>query len=88
MNAALASIAASAILISSPFVFAATPLWPFLALNWLLFMSTGYLAFFRPFRWTTLVKQPDRPKLVAFNAALLAFAIAGWVAIFNADRLV
>lgn len=81
-------MAASALLIAAPFAFPSTPLWPFIGLNWLLFMCVGYFAFFRPFRWKAFVERPDRTKLIAFRLALLAFAIAGWVAIVSAERVV
>ncbi|QWC57974.1 hypothetical protein F7D01_13690 [Erythrobacter sp. 3-20A1M] len=88
LKATLASMAASAILIAAPFAVPFIPLWPFIILNWLLFMSVGYFVFFRPCRLKAFVEQPDRRKLIAFNFAFLTFTIAGWVAILNAERIV
>ncbi|NVD44518.1 hypothetical protein [Qipengyuania atrilutea] len=73
VNAAFASVAASVLLLAAPFAFPAIPLWPFLILNWLLFMSVGYLAFFAALHRKAFVGQSVRAKLVAFNSALLNF---------------
>lgn len=88
VKVAFASVMASALLVSAPFAFAAIPLAPFLVLNWLLFIGVGYFAFLRPFRWKTFAEQPERRKLLAFNSTLLAFTVAGWIALFNTDRIV
>lgn len=88
VKAAFASVAASALLLMVPFVLPTQPLWPFLLLNWLLFMSVIYFAFFRPFRLSSFVQQPERQKLIAFNLTLVTFTIAGWVALFNAEHIV
>lgn len=89
MKAAGASCAASLVLLLAPFAFPRAPLAPFIFGNWLLFMSVGYFAFFRPFRWRAFIEQPpDLSKVKAFNLSLIAFTVAGWVALANADRIV
>lgn len=80
--AAAFSLAASIVLAAVPFVWPETPIAPFIVANWLLFMLVGYLAF------RSLAKQPDRHNSNVFLLVLLAFAIASWVALFNAETIV
>jgi hypothetical protein len=85
--AAAFSLAASVVLGAITFVWPDTPIAPFIVVNWLLFMLVGSLAF-RPWRWRSLVKQPERHNLNVFLLVLLAFALASWFALFNAETIV
>jgi hypothetical protein len=88
VKAAIASCAASMVLLLVTFTIPRAPLAPFLFGNWLLFMSVGYFAYFRPFRWRLLIEQPpDLSKLKAINLSLIVFTVAGWIAWANAERI-
>ncbi|MCJ2179092.1 hypothetical protein [Novosphingobium album (ex Hu et al. 2023)] len=86
-KAATISVLASACLLAVRFLVPDWPLAPFAILNWLCFMIAGYLAFFRPFRWSVLFKRPDRVKAKIVNYTLLAFTAAGWIAVGSGGRL-
>ena len=85
--AAALSLAASVALGALPFVSPHTPIGPFILANWLLFMLVGYFAF-RPWRSGPLFSQPDRRNSNVFRVVLLGFALAGWVAVLNAEAIV
>ena len=81
--AAALSIAASVLLAIAPFILPNSPVWPLILANWILFMVAGYLASPKPFGRRSLQKmEPEKFRL--FRLVLVAFTLAGWVAVFNA----
>jgi hypothetical protein len=72
-----ASIAASAVLLIVSAVSPATPFWPFLLLNWLIF-APGLLLVLR------------RTKIAAKTQkiALITFAAAGFFALYHSDTII
>jgi drug/metabolite transporter (DMT)-like permease len=81
------SLVASLILVSVPFVSRSTPIGPFMFANWALMMIVGWLALPR-FSWRHPFQRPDRDKGRLFALVLVAFTLAGYIAIFNAQSLV
>jgi len=70
---AAVSLAASAILAAVPFVSPHTPIAPFVVANWLPFIAVAY---------------QGKQNRVIFYIVLAAFALAGWLAVFNAEAIV
>ena len=81
------SLAASLFLAIAPFAMPNAPIGPFLLINWLFFTSAGFLAIPK-FSWRKPFQkmEPDKSKL--FRLVLIAFTLAGWIAIFNAKTII
>lgn len=75
-------MAASALLAIAPFAFPKVSIGPFILGNWLLFMLVGYLAIPK-FGWRAPLQKMEPGKFKLFRFVLIAFAVAGWIAIFN-----
>ena len=81
------SLAVSLSLVLLPFTFPSIPIGPFMLANWALMMVVGWLALPR-FNWRRPFQKPDRDKGRLFAFVLIAFTVAGYVAIYNAESMV
>lgn len=81
------SLAASLLLLVAPFVLPNAPIGPFILVNWVLFMAAGYLAMPK-FSWRRPFQKMEPAKFKMFRLVLIAFTLAGWIAIFNATTLI
>lgn len=79
----IASILLLLVSLSSP----STPLWPFVATNWLIFVPGGLLIF-RNANNESGDPQVMRRLLSRFVVALLAFAVCGHIALIASDSLI
>lgn len=84
---AAASLIASILLLLVSLSSPGTPLWPFIAANWLIFVPGGLLMF-RNANNHRGDPQVMRRLLSRFVVALLAFAICGHIALISSDSLI
>ena len=85
--AAIASLAASAVLVTVPFVSPRVAIGPFIAVNWCLFILASCFALL-PLRPLGSFSAMDRDRLKVWLLVFLAFTVAGWVALINAEAIV
>ena len=85
--AATASLVASIVLVAVPFVAPSVAIGAFLAVNWCLFIIASYFALL-PLRPLGSFSPMDRDRLRVWLLVLIAFTIAGWVAVLNAKAIV
>ncbi len=71
-----------------PFVAPAVPIFPLIFVNWVLFMLVGYWASPKPMRWLPPFQKMEPPNFKVLGVALVAFAVAGWIAIFHTPAIV
>ena len=76
----LASLLSIAVALASP----TTAIAPFMVANWCLFILTGYFALL-PIRWPVSVGSAEMSKLKAFILVLIAFTLASWIALAQAE---
>ncbi|HEY6815021.1 MAG TPA: hypothetical protein VI168_05740 [Croceibacterium sp.] len=81
------SLAASFLLIVAPFVLPNAPIGPFILVNWLFFIATGYLAMPK-FSWRRPFQKMEPAEFKLFRLVLIAFTLAGWIAFFNAKTII
>lgn len=74
-------------MVTMPFVFPDVAIGPFIAVNWCLFILASYFAVL-PLRPLGFFSPMDRERLMVWLLVLLAFTVAGWVALLNAEAIV
>jgi len=84
---AAASLLASAVMLLVSVSAPGIPLWPFLVVNWLIFVPGGFPVFRNA---GNLIGDPQlmRALLIGFIVALLAFAVSGHIALASSNSLV
>jgi hypothetical protein len=83
---AVASFLASVLLLLVSLYSPGTPLWPFLLMNWLIFVP-GVLLLFRNAKNESGDLQVMRVLTSRFAVALLAFAVCGQLALVSSNSL-
>lgn len=85
--AAVAGVAlvVSMALAATPFLWPTTAVFfPLLALNWVLLMLTGYLAY-KPWSLRTFTDPPRNRKTKAVGVVVIAFTLAAWLAVLSGE---
>lgn len=81
------SVTVSAALAALPFLAPDLPIGPVLILNWVLFVSAGYLAVPRPITFKPPYKRWENKEKRIWLTVFAAFTIAGYLALLNAETM-
>lgn len=81
------SVAVSLALAALPFFAPAFPIAPVLLLNWALFMLVSYLALPKPMTLMPPFKRWEKNDGMIVLTVFVAFTVAGYLAIFNAEAM-
>ena len=84
--AAALSLAASLALVIAPFALPNVSIGPFILANWLAFIAAGFLALPK-FSWRKPFQKPEPEKFKVFRLVLIAFTLAGWIAVSNSKTI-